>query len=320
MIVVGEALVDLVEEEDGRFDPRPGGSARNVAIAAARLGTPVQWTWGLGDDTFADRFRDEFAAEGVDVGLAVTTDVPTPLAVVAVDADGSPSYGFHLAGTAATAVDAEALERLPQDQPLHVSLGAVTLLTEGVGASLRDLLRRRGDTDAMTTLDPNARPAFLGDPAAQRAALAAAVASCAIVRCSDEDLELLVGGAAGDDAPTADEVVTSWLDAGAAAVVVTRGEHGSTVRTHDLTTTVPATAADVVDTVGAGDTFGAAMLTALRDRGVATRGAVASLDEGDWAAVLGFAAAAAAVTVSRRGADPPTRAEVERAPVAEGDG
>lgn len=305
MIVVGEALVDLVEEEDGRFDPRPGGSARNVAIAVARLGTPVHWVSGLGDDAFATRIRKEFVAEGVDLEFAVATDVPTPLAIVALDADGSPSYGFHLAETAATVIDAATLEALPLDEPLHVSLGAVTLLTGGVGDALQALLRRRGTSDALTTLDPNVRPAFLGEPARQRQALVEAAASCAIVRCSDEDLDLLAGD--GDAAPPPASIVQSWLDAGSAAVVVTRGESGATVTTPSLTAAVPAPTADVVDTVGAGDTFGAAMLSALLERGIDTRDGVADLDEEGWQDVLGFAATAAAVTVTRRGADPPTR-------------
>lgn len=308
MIVVGEALVDLVEEEDGRFDPRPGGAARNVAIAIARLGTSVRWMSGLGDDAFGVRIRDEFVAEGVDLDLAVATDVPTPLAVVALDADGIPSYGFHLAETAATAIDAATLEALPLDEPLHVSLGAVTLLTDGVGPALQALLRRRGTTDAMTTLDPNVRPAFLGEPARQRQVLAEAAASCAIVRCSDEDLELLAGD--GEEAPPPASIVQSWLDAGAAAVVVTRGEDGASVMTPTFSSGVPAPAADVVDTVGAGDTFGAGMLTALLEGGVDTRDAVADLDQVAWDDVLRFAAAAAAVTVTRRGADPPRRDEV----------
>ena len=306
MIVVGEALVDLVEEADGRFDPRLGGSARNVAIALARLGTPVQWCWGLGDDRFADRFRAEFAEEGVALDHAVDTDVPTTLAVVSLDEDGSPSYAFHLAGTSATAVPGAALDALPLDEPLHVSLGAVTLATADVGGHLQGLLARRGAAGAMTTLDPNVRPAFLGDPATQRTLLDAAAAHCAIVRCSDEDLALLGAG----DVPEG-RLVAGWLEAGASAVVVTRGPDGATVTTADGTHTVAAPGTTVVDTVGAGDTFGAGMLTGLVERDVTDRSGVEALDRDDWSAVLGLAARAAAVTVSRRGADPPKRADLD---------
>lgn len=308
MIIVGEALVDLVEEDDGRFDPRRGGSARNVAIAAARLGLDTAWCWGLGHDRLADGFREEFAAEGVDLSHAQDVDAPTPLAVVSVDEDGGASYGFHLAATAATGVTATTLDQLPDDDPLHVSLGAVTLATSGVGDLLQSLLRRRGGSSALTTLDPNVRSAFLDDPARQRQLLAEAAASCAVVRCSDEDLELLAGE--GDAAPPAESIVRSWLDAGAQAVVVTRGSQGATVSTATLDARVEAPATEVVDTVGAGDTFGAGMLTALVERGATTRADVAELDEQAWQEVLGFAARAAAVTVGRRGADPPRRDEL----------
>ena len=306
MIVVGEALVDLVEEEDGRYDPRLGGSARNVALALARLGTDVEWCWGLGDDVFGTRFREEFDREGVGTSHAVDVEAPTPLAVVSVDADGSPSYGFHLAATAATGVPASALTALPADEPVHVSLGAVTLATPGVGDQLQDLLARRGERSTLTTLDPNLRPAFLGDPGRQRELLATAASSCAIVRCSDEDLELLTS----DGSVTPDDVVAQWLARGAAAVVVTRGGRGATVTTGGTEVDVSAPRAEVVDTVGAGDTFGAGMLTALLERDVRSRADVVHLDEDGWREVLGFAAAAATVTVGRRGADPPHRSEL----------
>lgn len=306
MIVVGEALVDLVEEDDGRFDPRLGGAARNVALALARLGNPVQWCWGLGDDTFGTRFREEFSREGVGLELAVDTGVPTPLALVSVGDGGQPSYSFHLTGTAATRVGDDDLARVPDDRPVHVSLGAVTLATDDVGPVLRRFLAARRDAPGLTTLDPNVRPAFLGDPRDQRRLLTSVAGSCGVVRCSDEDLDLLTGD--GDATP--DDVVDSWLEAGAGAVVVTRGAEGASVTTRSVRTSAPAPAAAVVDTVGAGDTFGAGMLTALAERGVTSAAALAGLDADDWAGVLALGARAAAVTVSRRGADPPTRAEL----------
>lgn len=308
MIVVGEALVDLVEEEDGRFDARPGGSARNVAIALARLGVPVRWCWGLGDDRFAHQLRSGLVEEGVDLSLAVDTDAPTTLAVVSLTPDGSASYAFHLTGTSATSIDEAAVLALPDDQPLHLSLGAVTLATPRVGQVLRSLLRRRADARALTTLDPNVRPAFLGDPAHQRALLREAAAACAIVRCSQEDLTLLDGGDAGPDAHG--RLVAAWLEAGAHAVVVTHGGNGAEAHTADGVVRVPAPPTTVVDTVGAGDTFGAAMLAWLHDHGVDGPGAVAALGQDSWQDVLSFAATAAAVTVSRRAADPPRRSEL----------
>lgn len=140
MIIVGEALIDLVPDEDGRFDPRSGGSARNVAIAAARLGADTTYVGGLSRDGFGRRMRAELVGEGVDTSSAPEVGAPTPLAVVTLDPDGHAEYGFHLAGTAALALHGDDLAALPDDQPLHVSLGAVTLATPVIGDALVALL------------------------------------------------------------------------------------------------------------------------------------------------------------------------------------
>lgn len=312
MIVVGEALVDLVAEDDGRLDPRHGGAGRNLAIAAARLageGVTVRWLGGLSRDRFGEAMADELAAEDVDLSTAVRTDDPTPLAIVDLDEDGGPSYSFHLDGSAAVGLTAADLD-VPADETVHVSLGAVTLATPGTGEALRALLEARREVTRLTTLDPNVRPAFLGDPARQRQLLREAAAGCTVVRCSDEDLELLCGD--GGAAP--DEVVDGWLDAGATAVVVTRGGDGVEVRTDELTAAVEAVAGEVVDTVGAGDTFGAALLVGLAERDVGDADAVAAMGDEDWREVLAFAARAAAVTVGRRGADPPHRGDLDDPP------
>lgn len=301
MIIVGEALVDLVPDADGRLDPRLGGSARNVAIAAARLGASVTYVTGLSSDGFGRRFREELEGEGIDLSCAPTFDLPTPLAVVDLDDEGHADYHFHLADTAALAISSDDLACLRSDEPLHVSLGAITLATPRVGDALVAMLASHG---ARTSLDPNVRAAFLTDPAGDAERLDTAVSLVDLVRCSDEDVTLLYG-----ERDLAD-VVASWLDAGTRAVVVTRGGGGATVWTDEGSVTVEAPRVDVVDTVGAGDTFGAGLLVALDEAGATDGDALAALDADAWRDALTFAASAAAVTVSRRGADPPTRAEL----------
>lgn len=305
MIIVGEALVDLVPEDDGRLDPRPGGSARNVAIAAARLGADVSYVGGLSRDGFGQRIRQELIAEGVDTSSAPEVDAPTPLAVVTLTADGDAEYRFHLEGTAALALQGDDLAALRGDEPLHVSLGAVTLATPGIGDALVALLASH---TALTSFDPNVRPAFLTDREADAQRVDAAVSVVDLVRCSDEDLALLHP----DESPG--EVAAAWLEAGAGAVVVTRGAAGAVAWTaagevhSDLTLWDGDT--DEGDTVGAGDTFGAGLLVALHERGITTRDDLLAMTVEDWEAVLAFAGRAAAITVTRRGADPPYRAEL----------
>lgn len=319
MIIVGEALVDLVEEADGRLDPRPGGSARNLAIAAARLGGTVSYIGGLSQDALGQRIRRELVAEGVDVSLAPVVAAPTPLAVVTLDDAGVPEYAFHLAGTAALALRPDDLGSLPGDDPLQVSLGAVTLATPGIGDALVALLASH---DALTSFDPNVRPAFVVDPEAEAERVDAAVSVVDLVRCSEEDLGVLRPGR------SLEEVAQGWVDAGAGAVVVTRGARGAVafspagevrVKVQRGGDVLPLEAGGdgggagdggVGDTVGAGDTFGGALLVALVERGVRDRRELDALTADDWGEVLGFAARAAAVTVQRRGADPPRRSEI----------
>lgn len=312
MIVVGEALVDLVEEADGRLDPRPGGAARNVALAAARLGGAVRFVGGLSTDALGRRLRRQLLDAGVDLSCSPVVDAPTPLAVVSLDESGDAEYAFHLAGTAALGLHADDLASLPGDEPLHVSLGAVTLATPEVGDALVATLASH---DALCSLDPNVRPAFLTDPPADAARVDGAVSLVDLVRCSAQDVELLHPGRSVED------VVAGWLASGAGAVVVTRGADGavawsaagqvrcSVPRRHDDHGSEPEVT-EVVDSVGAGDTFGGALLVTLVERGVTTRDDLLALQQDDWLQVLRFANRAAAVTVRRHGADPPRRAEL----------
>jgi fructokinase len=177
----------------------------------------------------------------------------------------------------------------------------VTLATPRVGDALVAMLASH---DALTSLDPNVRAAFVTDTAADAERLDAAVSLLDLVRCSDEDLSLLYPGRAASD------VAAAWRESGASAVVVTRGGGGAMAWTATGEVAIDAPAVAVVDTVGAGDTFGAGLLTALVEAGATDRAGLERLDADAWRSALTFAARAAAVTVGRRGADPPHRAEV----------
>lgn len=327
MIVVGEALVDLVEESDGRLDPRPGGAARNLAVAAARLGGTVHYVGGLSQDTFGQRILRELVEEGVDVSHSPVVRAPTPLAVVTLDDAGVAEYAFHLAETAALALGADDLASLPGDAPLQVSLGAVTLATPGIGDALVALLASH---DALTGFDPNVRPAFLTDREADAARVDAAVSVVDLVRCSEEDIALL------HPERGYEEVARDWLGTGAGAVVVTRGAEGAVAFAAGGRVRARVTGEDERqppvssptrepgiggngtgphdgeqgDTVGAGDTFGGALLVTLVERGVQTRDDLVAMSRDDWLAALRFAVRAAGITVQRRGADPPHRADL----------
>lgn len=311
IVVAGEALVDLVGEPDGRLRPLPGGSPFNVAVGLGRLDVPTGFLGAIADDASGTLLAARLDDAGVTVMPSARTTRPTTLAMVQLDADGHASYRFYLDGTSATGmtdadVAAAALETpASTDAALHVSLGAVTLAAPGTGALLGRLLTAAGSRP-LVSLDPNVRPAVIGDLAAERAAIAAAVAAVDLVKVSDADLEALHP----DRDPLA--VASDWARSGPALVVVTRGAQGATaLRGDGGLMTVESLPVDVVDTVGAGDAFTSGLLAALDQRSLLDRRSLAAADVDTLRDALTFAARVAALTCMRAGADPPRLAELD---------
>lgn len=301
--VVGEALIDLTPPDgDGPgLVPVPGGSPFNVAVGTARLGVPTAFVGALSGDTFGQRLSERLAEEGVDVSAAPRVDLPTTLAVVHLDRQGRATYGFYLEGTTAAALRPGSIE-LPADTAIvHVSCGAVTLDHEPAGQALRAALTR--PDAALSSFDPNVRPAFVHDHDGYVRLLEETVAACDLVKVSDEDL-----GWCYPDEPVED-VARRWRESGPALVVVTGGPVGAVAYGTDRAV-VSAPMVEVADTVGAGDSFSAALLAWLHRRGATDRGALGSLDRTALTEALLFAVRAAAVTCTRRGADPPRSSEL----------
>lgn len=313
IVVAGEALVDLVPESDGRLRPLPGGSPFNVAVGLGRLGVPAGLLGPLSTDGFGDLLAERLAAADVRPLPAERTARPTTLAMVHLDADGHASYAFYLDGTSATGMSGADLSSAGAEDPaattaaLHVSLGAVTLTAAGTGQLLAELIDARASRP-LVSLDPNVRPAVMGEPAAERSAIARAVASSDVVKVSDEDLAALHP----DRDPLA--VAGDWARSGPELVVVTRGAEGATaLRADGGTLTVAGVPVDVVDTVGAGDAFTSGLLAALDAHALLDRRALRDVTPDALRSVLAFAGRVAAITCGRRGADPPTRDEVPTA-------
>lgn len=313
VVVAGEALVDLVPDPDGRLRALPGGSPFNVAVGLGRLGVDTALLGTLSDDAFGALLAGRLDEAGVRVRPAARTSRPTTLAMVHLDDAGHASYGFYLDGTSATGAtpgdvaQAHVEEPALATAPLHVSLGAVTLASDGTGTTLAGLIAD-APSRPLVSLDPNVRPAVIADMAAERAALERAVAAVDLVKVSDEDLAALMPGR--DPLAVAGE----WARSGPALVVVTRGRDGATaVRDENGTMTVASLPVDVVDTVGAGDAFTSGLLAALEERALLDRDALRGADAGTLREVVELASRVAAITCTRRGAEPPTRAELEAA-------
>lgn len=301
--VVGEALIDLtpVDRDEQELVPVPGGSPYNVAIASARLGVPTAFLGALSNDAFGQRLARRLTEEGVDTDAAPRSEAPTTLAVVHLDPQGRATYDFYLDSTAAVGLTAEQVD-LPEDTGIvHVSCGAVTLAHEPAGQALRSALTRADG--ALRSFDPNVRPAFVHDHDDYVRLVEETVATCDLVKVSDEDL-----GWCYPDEPV-EGVARRWRESGPALIVVTGGPVGAVAYGSDRAE-VPAPLVDVVDTIGAGDSFAAALLAWLDRRGAADRGAIAALDRAALTEALRFAVRAAAVTCTRRGADPPRSSDL----------
>lgn len=305
ILVCGEALFDMFAEDangDLKLDARIGGSPFNVAVGLARLECPVSFFAGLSSDLFGRRLQAALKAEGVDLRHAVINDRLTTLSVVDVGPDGSPEYAFYGERAADRQVERSHLPVL-DDSFEAIHIGSFSVMVEPVGSSLVELVKRES-ARRIVSYDPNIRPTVVADMQLWRNRLEDLLGHVHILKISAEDLGHLYPGASST------EVARSWLGRGTRLVVITHGGEGAEAHAGSGMVRIPGTRVEVVDTVGAGDTFQAAMLAALCERGLLRAGALNDLDGGTLSGVLSFAARAAALTCSRRGADLPRLAEL----------
>jgi len=296
----GEALIDMLPREsvagEPAFAPYAGGAVFNTAIALGRLGAPAGFLSGLSTDLFGQMLETALAASGVDTALAIRSDRPTTLAFVRL-VNGQASYAFYDENTAGRMLTAAEMPALPADISA-IFCGGISLMVEPGGAAYEALFLREAPA-RVAMIDPNIRPSFIGDEPAYRARIARLIAAADIVKLSDEDLRWLAGP--GEIAALA----AGLLMAGPKAVFVTEGAAGAHAFTADQAIFAPGLPVTVADTVGAGDTFNAGILAALHRAGALTKAGVAALDAGTLQAALDLGNRAAAVTVSRAGANPP---------------
>ena len=313
IVCCGEALIDMVPPEShaegavyGSFEVRPGGSVYNSAIAAARLGVPTRFLGRIAADFLGDKLFDRLARNGVDTGLVTRADQPATLAFVEKNERGEAEYAFYAQGAADRSLeDSDIPERLPEGADFLL-VGSISLVLEP-GASVIEGLVRRESRNVLVSYDPNVRPSLIPDRDAFRARFEALCADAAIVKASVTDLEWIYGPAAPED------FAARLLALGPDLVALTMGDQGSAAATHRAAAAVPVFPVKVADTIGAGDTFHAGLLAALQSRGIVTRESLRALDSGTISDILSFAAAAAAINCSRKGAEPPTLDELAKA-------
>ena len=310
LVVCGEALMDVFvagETPTGlALDARVGGSPFNVAVGLARLGQPVAFFAALSDGPLGERLLRGLTDEGVSTGCVERIDAPTTLGLVGLDAAGVAAYSFYGVGGADRLLLPSALGRIPASARAF-NFGSYATVVEPIASTLRALVEREKGRSVIA-YDPNVRLNVEPDLARWRDHLRWMLPRTHVLKVSDEDLSLLLPDV--DTEADIEHLAASWLAAGVRLVVVTCGARGALGWSAAGRVAVPPVAVDVVDTVGAGDTFQAALLTWLAEQGLLDPAALAGLSVAQLDAALRFAAQAAAITCSRRGADLPRRAEL----------
>ena len=296
--VCGEVLIDLIPGSDGVRVPHVGGGPANTAKALARLGHDVQFIDGISTDEYGVAARKELLDDEVKLDLALTSDKPTCLAIISLDANGGASYEFKIDGTATFDFDLKWLPDPSRYKPQVLHIGTLVTVIQPGADVLYDWAMQVAEF-APIVFDPNIRPSVMGDHDLYEAAVEKWAALSSVIKVSDDDMAWLYPGQKYED------VAQRWLNDGAALVVVTRGSNGIVGFTADGAVEVDGAKITVADTVGAGDTVGAIIVEAMIEKGIlALTGDVLK-------ATLHRAAVAAGITCSRKGAQPPYKHELK---------
>jgi len=295
--VAGEVLIDLIPEGAGR-KPIVGGGPANTAKALSKLGIDTQFVDGISSDQYGQMAMNDLETAGVKLDYVKYSDKPTCLAIVSISDSGSASYEFAIENTATFDFTAKWLPKSQAERPALLHIGTLATVIEP-GASVLFEWAQSVAKVAPIVFDPNIRPAVIGDRAQYVAKVERWVAISSAIKVSDEDLKWLYPSL------EIEQVVNNWLKKGPSLIVVTHGDEGLTGCRKGEQVKVDSIRVEVVDTVGAGDTVGAVLVEAIVKDGLD------SLTGQKLETMLKRAAKAAAITVSRVGANPPASEELE---------
>ena len=305
ILSAGEALIDMLPrttaEGADAFQPFAGGAVFNTAVALGRLDVPSGFFCGISTDLFGEILIDALATSHVDASFSARSDRPTTLAFVTLN-DGHATYAFNDENTAGRMIVPDDLPNLSDDIQA-VFFGGISLAVEPCADTFEALMTREAP-NRVTMIDPNVRPSFIRDEDRYRARIMHMVSMADIVKLSDEDLHWLMGD--GELADLAEDIRAK----GPAIVLITQGAKGARGFCEGGVATVASRRTEVVDTVGAGDTFNAGVLAALHDKGLLNKDKLRQIGMSDLEDAMTLGAKCAAVTVSRAGANPPRRNEL----------
>ncbi|GCE31416.1 carbohydrate kinase [Dictyobacter alpinus] len=306
---MGECLIDFLPSkkagQSNEFRMYPAGSILNVAVGVSRLGQPTAFACKLARDYFGRTLHNYIEQNGIDTRYLSTTEGHSTLAFVAME-NGQASFDFYGDGTADTLMTMEDVPANLFNETKMLHIGSISLLRGTTPETIKKTFQRlRGH--ALLSLDPNLRPHLVKDEAKYRALLQELVSQTDLLKLSDADLDWLHPGESITDA------LRQLAQQGPALVVITRGDKGAIAlrKGGERPVHIPGFSVDIVDTIGAGDTFCAGLLTYLADQQILTHADLAAISDDKVTAMLRFAAASAALNCQREGADPPKRSEVE---------
>ena len=311
IVVIGEALIDLIQQENGDYKSKPGGAPANVSIALARLGAQVSFAGRMSTDGFGEQLHAWLAVEAIDLSLVERTADPTTLAVAVMDEHGKATYSFYVKGTADWGWTLGAFTNLELSPPAALVIGSVATAIDPGASVIENLAGQLHSTQSSTVvIDLNIRPGLGFEREVERVRVSRQILLAHIVKASDDDVTWLF------PERTPDETAALWAKQGH-FVIMTRGAEGATLFTPaQETVSVSAPSIALVDTVGAGDSFLGATLYGLQHRGAIGRDAeslLAAVSLEEWREVLTLAARVGAITCSRAGCNPPTLAELQLA-------
>jgi fructokinase len=301
IVVCGEALIDLVDNGDGTQRSTPGGGPYNTARGLARLGVPTAFLGRLSDDAFGRELADCLAKDGVSLELASIGSEPTTIAAAVLDPDGLAEYEFLVAGTSAPYLTPEMVPDEFRSEVDAIHVGTLGLVLEPMASTLSELVAHEAGR-RLVMLDPNIRSGLIDDGEYRRR-LHGLLRQSTLVKASLGDLAWLYPEV------QIEALAENLLAEGVRLVVVTMGADGAFAASRRASASVPAVRVKVVDTIGAGDAFGAAVLAWLHDHGAVDLELDLETDQLETA--LSFACRAAAITCTRAGAEPPWRWELE---------
>ena len=315
IFVIGEALIDLIQSrgDPAKFEAVVGGANANVALALARRGEPQLFLGRISSDAFGKLITDRLVSNGVDLSLSIAATEPTTLAIASIGEGGGASYSFYTEGTADWGWRPDELpsaETLRLHGAVAVQYGCLAMAI-GPGSAVIEAWLRELHRGGELTLshDLNIRSALGLDRAAELARVLRLNQFSHIIKASDADIEWLYDLPAGSDI---DHIAAKWAQDGQ-LVVITRGPAGASLYIVGERIDVTAPRVQLVDTVGAGDTYMANLLAELRARdglGAQPLERLADLSGEQYFEAAGVAAVAAAVVCERAGCEPPTLAEV----------